>query len=213
MRVIFPKSMKASLAAKSKKPKDTLLGREPENLIKVDNVVEWETLEFEYARKHVGPFLEYMKNNHDETNPVFTSQLLRAMDESDANQSQAIEQLRSMGSIISFSDLLALLGPAVEYALVLLNDEEARTPENIERFVIALVLALAEMTNQFGEDEELVPLDKDVMDGITVTVRNIIFAFRKDFTKINYGDQMTFIAKMLDRFGPRCFPCCGAKRK
>lgn len=213
MRVIYPQSMTKQAAKEGIGAKHRHDENGPNSLIQVQNAPRWTELDIRGARAHVGPFLEYMKNNHDEQNPAFTSKLLIALDESDADQEKAIESLRAFGAVISFTDLLALLGPAVEYALALMNDKNSRTPENIEKFVIALVLALAEATNQFG-DEELIPLDDDLIEGITVTVRNIVYAFHKDFDKINYGGQITFVAKLFDKFGGRCLAgCVGCCRK
>jgi len=209
MRVIFSKSASkpAEKEASSDKRRHKNANLRTASLVKVQDAPSWSELNIRGAANHVGPFLEYMKNNHDEENPAFSSQLLVAMDNSDADQDAAIAALRDYGSIISFTDLLALLGPAVEYALALINDPAARTPANIERFVLALVLALAEATNEFG-DEELIPLDADLIDGITVTVRNILHAYRKDFDKINYGGQVNFFGKLITKFGGRCFAGC-----
>jgi len=177
------------------------------SLIKVNGAPRWAELDIEDASQHVGDFLRYMQEHHDEKNPAFTSKLLVALDDKHASQDDAIASLRGFGSVVSFTDLLALLGPAVEFALALANDKNSRTPENIEKFVIALVLALAEATNEFG-GQKLVPLDDELIEGITVTVRNIIHAFHKDFSKINYGAQVSFLAHAAAIFGPKL--CCGA---
>lgn len=184
MRVIYPQSLKIE----SNKERD--VGKFP-SLIRVHNAPVWNDLNIHAANSHVGQFLNFIKISHDEEFPIFASALINALDESDAGPERAIEILRDAGSIMTFTDLLALLGPAVQYALSLAKEEgDTQSSETIEKFVISLVLSLAETTNKFSGKEKLLPLDEDLIEGITVTVRNIMYAYRKDFAKIDYENQI-----------------------
>jgi len=207
MRVIYPqREGKAKKVIRKRK----VVRDEPTpgaSLIEVQNSPQWEELEIERAKAQIGPFLTFLKNNHEEKSPAFTSDLVTLIDQSDANEEKAVESLRSFNAVVSLTDLLALLGPAVEYALTLFKDETSRTPENVEKFVISLVLAIAETTNKFGS-EKMQPLDPDIIAGITVTVRNIMYAFKKDFTKIDYAGEVSFFGALFKNYGGKCFGCC-----
>lgn len=206
MRVIYPANRSKKVVRKRKVQRDEPL-TVGANLIQVQNSPAWDDLEIERAKAQIGPFLTFLKNNHVEENPAFTSDLITMIDQADANEERAVESLRSFNALVSLTDLLALLGPAVEYAMTLFNDKNSRTPENIERFVISLVLAIAETTSKVG-GEKIEPLDPDIISGITVTVRNIMYAFRKDFSKIDYVGEVSFIGALFRKFGGRCLGCC-----
>ncbi len=206
MRVIYPQKAKTKKRVKKVNREDIMEPSGP-NLIQVQNSPTWEDFEIERAKVQIGPFLTFLKNNHEEQSPAFTSELVNIIDQADANEERAVASLRSFNAIVSLTDLLALLGPAVEYALTLYKDEKSRTPENIEKFVISLVLAIAETTNKFGS-EKMQPLDPDIIAGITVTVRNIMYAFKKDFTKIDYAGEVSFVGALFTRFGGKCLGCC-----
>ena len=173
-------------------------------LIQVQNTPAWEDFNLERAKIQIGPFLTFLKDKHDDKCPAFTSDLVDMIDQSDANQERAVDSLRSFNAIVSLTDLLALLGPAVEFALTLYTDESSRTPEKIEKFVISLVLSIAETTNKFGT-EKMQPLEPDIIAGITVTVRNIMYAYKKDFSKIDYSGEITFFTALVRKFGCCCF--------
>lgn len=177
------------------------------NLIQVQNPPNWEDFNLERAKMQIGPFLTFLKDKHEDKCPAFTSELVDMIDRSDANQERAVESLRSFNAVVSLTDLLALLGPAVEFALTLYTDENSRTPEKIEKFVISLVLSIAETTNKFGT-EKMQPLEPDIIAGITVTVRNIMYAYQKDFSKIDYSGEISFFAAMIRKFG-----CCCCSKK
>lgn len=206
MRVVYPPSMRQK---RRRRQVDASAGAAGSNLVHVRNAPAWADLDIDGATTHVGPFLQFLKTTHDDgmaDGPAFTSRLLDALDESDASAEKAVELLRDSGSTISFTDLLALLGPAVQYALTLLVDKESRTSENVEKFVISLVLALAQTSNK--TNEQIMPLDDELIQGITVTVRNIMHAFRKDFDKIDYQGEVKFGQKLFAVFGGRCLGAC-----
>ena len=203
MRVIYPQRKETAKKLVRKRKVVREENNSGPNLIEVQNSPAWQDFEIEKAKAQIGPFLTFLKNNHEDNSPAFTSELVNMIDQSDANEETAVESLRSFNAIVSLTDLLALLGPAVEYALTLYKDENSRTPENIEKFVISLVLAIAETTNKFGT-EKMQPLDPDIIAGITVTVRNIMYAFKKDFTKIDYAGEVSFLGALVKKFG-----CCG----
>ena len=197
MRVIYPANRSKKVVRKRKVQRDEPL-TVGANLIQVQNSPAWDDLEIERAKAQIGPFLTFLKNNHVEENPAFTSDLITMIDQADANEERAVESLRSFNALVSLTDLLAL---------TLFNDKNSRTPENIERFVISLVLAIAETTSKVG-GEKIEPLDPDIISGITVTVRNIMYAFRKDFSKIDYVGEVSFIGALFRKFGGRCLGCC-----
>ena len=203
MQIVFPKSAKTKKATRGKRED---VEAAESSLIHVQNAPNWEDLNVPMACAHVGPFLEYLKNNHSSVNPPFQSRLLEVMDESDADQTRAVASLRSLQSAISFTDILALLGPAVEYAIAISQGSKQLSAAEIEKFVISLVLALAEGTSASGTDK-LAPLDDDLVAGITVTIRNIMLAYQKDFSKINYVEQVSFLVRISQRL--RCCACIG----
>lgn len=191
MKVIYPKSMKKESGSRTRETDQV------PSLITVRNAPIWDDLNLAAANTHVGTFLHFLKNTHDD-DAAFSSDLINALDVNDASPERAIEILRDTGATMTFTDLLALLGPAVQYALSLAdNADGTESPETIEKFVISLVLSLAETTNKFSGEEKLLPLDDELIQGITVTVRNIIFAYRKDYSHIDYGNQVSAVAHCL----------------
>ena len=152
------------------------------------------------------PFLKFVQTNNT-TNPAFIGTLISAFDGTDVNQAAALAALLSLGPVSSLTNVLALLGPAVQFALTMLQDKQSRTPANIERFVVTLVLALAQTINRLA-NSTVIPLDDDMVQGVTVTARNILDVYQQDYGDINIGQQISFAARLFGLYGGACMGCC-----
>jgi hypothetical protein len=131
-----------------------------------------------------------------------------AFDATNAEHVQALSALLALQPLTVITNVLSLLGPAVQFALTILQDPASRTSANVEEFATTLILAIAQTLNRL-DDAIVIPLDDDMLQGITVTVRNIIDVYQKDYGDIDVPREVSFFLRLFTRYGGAC--CCCKK--
>ena len=107
---------------------------------------------------------------------------------------------------LRLADLLALVAPAVEFALKIKGKDV--TEADLEQFVLSLIRAIVLRVNFYAKTNFLI--DDGILENLAVTFRNVYAALRKDWSSI---DQQKQTNAFLTLFA-RCLPgCIAAFRK
>lgn len=102
------------------------------------------------------------------------------------------------------ADLLAIVGPALEFALSIKG--KGISVDELEPFVLALIRAIVVRINVHAETRFI--MDNAILEDLSVTLRNIHNALKKNWDEIDQEQQTNALLRLFTRCMPGCLAAC-----
>ena len=102
------------------------------------------------------------------------------------------------------ADLLAIVAPALEFALQIKGS--GVSIDTLEPFVLALIAAVVHRINVHAQTRFV--MDEEILADLAISFRNIYNALKKDWSKIDQGEQMNSAFRLFTRCMPGCINAC-----
>lgn len=105
---------------------------------------------------------------------------------------------------LHLSDLLAVVAPALEFTLKIKGS--GMSMDALESFVLALIAAIVNRINVHAATRFV--MDDEILEDLSVSFRNIYNALKKDWSKIDQGEQVHVALRLFTRCMPGCVNAC-----
>lgn len=101
---------------------------------------------------------------------------------------------------LRLADIIAIVGPAVEFALRIKGREIP--VKDLETFVLTMIRAIVLRVNFYAQTQFV--MDDGIIECLAITFRNIYAALKKDWDNIDKNEQTSALLTLFTRCMPGC---------